>query len=124
MDINPINPKVVKKIQEKDYGRLNTRTGEKGKSEQNEGITSQKPEVKTRIISESQIKDVVEKANKRLTLANTKYELQYNSEKNKLTVRVVNKETQEEVGEIPSENMEKLYDNVLEVTGLIIDEKI
>lgn len=125
MDLNPIdNIRTVAKIKEKDSVRLNTRTGGKDKAYEGEPILAKQDEVVSQGITESQVKNVVAEANQRLTLANTKYRLNFNSEKGRYTVKVFNKETNEEVGEIPSENMEKILDNIWEVTGLIIDKKV
>lgn len=125
MDLNPIdNIRTVTKIKEKDSVRLNTRTSDKDKTYESESIISKQNEVASREITESQVKKVVAEANQRLTLANTKYKLNFNSEKGRFTVKVFNKETNEEVGEIPSKNMEKILDNIWEVTGLIIDKKV
>lgn len=125
MDLNPIdNIRTVAKIKEKDSVRLNTRIGGKDKTYEGKPILAKQDEVVSQGITESQVKNVVAEANQRLTLANTKYRLNFNSEKGRYTVKVFNKETNEEVGEIPSENMEKILDNIWEVTGLIIDKKV
>lgn len=125
MDLNPIdNIRTVAKIKEKESVRLNTRTGDGEKAYEDETIILKQGIVERQGISESQVKNVVAEANQRLTLANTKYRLNFNSEKGRYTVKVFNKETNEEVGEIPSENMEKILDNIWEVTGLIIDKKV
>ena len=106
MDLNPIdNIRTVAKIKEKDSVRLNTRTGGKDKTYEGEPILAKQDEVVSQGITESQVKNVVAEANQRLTLANTKYRLNFNSEKGRYTVKVFNKETNEEVGEIPSESL-------------------
>ena len=123
MDINPLeHVKTVTKIRDRELEKLNTRNGESRESQINKNIT--KTDTKSRPITESQIQKVVEEANQKLTLANTKYRLMYNKEKGRFTVKVFDKETNEEVGEIPSENVEKLMDNIWEITGLIIDKKV
>lgn len=125
MDLNPIdNIRTVTKIKEKDNVKLNTRAGDKDKASEVGSTSTKQYETKPVGITEGQIKKVVAEANQRLTIANTEYRLDYNTEKGRLTVKVYNKETHEEVGEIPSENMEKLLDNIWEVTGLIIDKKV
>jgi flagellar protein FlaG len=126
MDINPIiNPTVVPKIKEKDYVRANTKDSSKETTEKKEKIASKRIIVsEEERVTSKQIRQVVDEANEKLTFANAKYELFYNSEKDRMSVKIINKDTKEVVGEIPSDNVIKLLENIWEVTGLIIDERI
>lgn len=108
MDLNPIdNIRTVANIKEKEFIRLKTRTDGKGNTYEGNPAISKQGEAESGKITENQIRNVIAEANQRLTLAKTKYVLNFNSEKGRYTVKVFNKETNEEVGEIPSENMEK-----------------
>lgn len=124
MDVNPIEHlKTVQKVRDRELEKLDTRKVNESKDNQrNEKITS--TDTKSRPITESQLLKVVKEANQKLTLARSNYKLFYNSEKGRYGVKIIDKETNEEVGEIPSENLEKLMDHILDVTGLIIDKKI
>lgn len=125
MDINPIvDTKLLTKVREKENSRLNTRKSSEDKELAKENVSPKTVDILEETVSDKQIIEVVKQANKKLTLANTKYELFYNSERGRLSIKVRNKETMEVVNEIPSENLAKLLDNIWEVTGLIIDEKI
>ncbi len=124
MDVNPIEHlKTVQKVRDRELEKLDTRKVNESKDNQrNEKITS--TDTKSRPITESQLLKVVKEANQKLTLAKSNYKLFYNSEKGRYGVKIIDKETNEEVGEIPSENLEKLMDHIWDVTGLIIDKKI
>ncbi len=122
MDINPMeHVKTVTRLKDKNLEKLDTRNSENRQNKIDENLTQK--DTKSRPVTETQLNKVVAEANQNLTLANTKYRLDYSKEKGRFIVKVYNKETHEEVGQIPSENMEKLMDNIWEVTGLIIDEK-
>lgn len=113
--------KTVTRLKDKNLEKLDTRNSENRQNKIDENLTQK--DTKSRPVTETQLNKVVAEANQNLTLANTKYRLDYSKEKGRFIVKVYNKETHEEVGQIPSENMEKLMDNIWEVTGLIIDEK-
>jgi len=124
MDVNPIEyMKSVQKVRDRELDKLDVRkVDEKKDSQKIEKTTS--TDTKSRPVTESQLLKVVKEANQKLTLANSNYKLFYNSEKGRYVVKIIDRETNKEVGEIPSENLEKLMDYIWDVTGLIIDEKI
>lgn len=74
-------------------------------------------------LSEKTIEEAIEKANKKLVLADRKFEFSINDETNDIIVRVINKETDEVIKEIPSEKILDMVAKMMELAGLFIDER-
>jgi flagellar protein FlaG len=74
-------------------------------------------------ISEKMIKEAIERANK--AIIGTKREFEYKKHEvlNTFMVKVINSETKETVREIPPEKIVDLVANLMELAGLLVDEK-
>lgn len=57
------------------------------------------------------------------TLKNYNIEFSYNDEVNRYSIKVLDSESQEVVKEIPSEKSLEMFARMLEVEGLLVDEK-
>lgn len=57
------------------------------------------------------------------TLKNHNIEISYNDEVNRYSIKVLDSETQEVVKEIPSEKSLEMFARMLEIEGLLVDEK-
>ena len=73
--------------------------------------------------SESQIRNAIENANKQLKFKRTKCELTYHEDINRVAIKVIDKETEEVIREIPPEETLELVKKLWEMAGIIIDEK-
>ncbi len=75
------------------------------------------------IANESQIRNAIENANKKLKFTRTKCELTYHEDINRVAIKVIDKETEEVIREIPPEETLELVKKLWEMAGIIIDEK-
>ena len=57
------------------------------------------------------------------TLKNHNIEISYNNEVNRYSIKVLDSESQEVVKEIPSEKSLEMFAKMLEIEGLLVDEK-
>ena len=57
------------------------------------------------------------------TLKNHNIEISYNEEVNRYSIKVLDSESQEVVKEIPSEKSLEMFARMLEIEGLLVDEK-
>lgn len=57
------------------------------------------------------------------TLKNHNIEISYNDEVNRYSIKVLDSESQEVVKEIPSEKSLEMFAKMLEIEGLLVDEK-
>ncbi|SHJ67101.1 flagellar protein FlaG [Paramaledivibacter caminithermalis] len=90
------------------------------RSSENNGSSRREEDIP---LSEKTIKEAVDKANKKLVLADRKFELSINDETNDIIVKVINKETDEVVREIPSEKILDMVAKMMELAGLFVDER-
>lgn len=74
-------------------------------------------------LSEKSIKEVIENTNKKLVATDRKFEFSINEETNDIIVKVINKETDEIIREIPSEKILDMVAKMMDLAGLFIDEK-
>lgn len=57
------------------------------------------------------------------TLKNHNIEISYNDEVNRYSIKVLDAESKEVVKEIPSEKSQEMFARMLEIEGLLVDEK-
>ena len=74
-------------------------------------------------LSKKTIKNAIENTNKKLVSTDRKFEFSINEETNDVIIRVINKETDEVIREIPSEKILDMVAKMMELAGLFIDEK-
>jgi flagellar protein FlaG len=73
--------------------------------------------------SEKMIIGAIEKANKALVTSNRALEFSVHEKTKEIIVRVVDTETKEVVREIPSEKILDMVANILEMAGILVDER-
>ncbi len=69
----------------------------------------------------SRLEKAIKDANNKLT--KTKCEYTYNDEINRVSIRVIDKETDKVIKEIPPEETLKALEKIWEIAGLLIDER-
>ena len=69
------------------------------------------------------IKSAVEHANKTMRHAKTKCEFSYHEETKRVSIKVIDEETEEVIREIPPEETLEMLSKVWELAGLMVDEK-
>jgi flagellar protein FlaG len=78
-------------------------------------------------VNAQRIKNAVNQANDmmndKMKHARTGCEFSYNEEVNRIYIKVYDKDTNEVIREIPSEESLKAFEKVLEIAGLLVDEK-
>lgn len=75
---------------------------------------------------DKKLKDAISMANNKMKQSNprTRCEFTYHEEMNRVSIKLVNKVTNEVVKEIPPEKTIKMIEKLWEVAGLIVDEKL
>lgn len=74
-------------------------------------------------LSEKTIKEAIENTNKKLVATDRKFEFSVNEETNDIIVKVINKETDKVIREIPSEKILDMVAKMMELAGLFVDER-
>lgn len=72
--------------------------------------------------SSQHIKSEISKANNRLKSHNTKCEFGYHEETKRVTIKVMDKDTEEIIREIPPEETLEMIEKLWELAGLMVDE--
>jgi flagellar protein FlaG len=74
-------------------------------------------------VSESFIKKAVDKANETMVFQNRYLEFRIHEKTNEVVVKVVDSNTKEVIREIPSEKILDMFASMLELAGLLVDER-
>lgn len=74
-------------------------------------------------ISEKMLIQTIEKANKELVVANRALEFSVHEKTKEIIVKVIDVETKEVIREIPSEKILDMLANILEIAGILVDER-
>lgn len=73
--------------------------------------------------SRQQIKDAVSKVNSKLKSHRTRCEFAYHEETKRVSIKVIDKETEEIIREIPPEQTLEMVEKMWELAGFLVDEK-
>lgn len=73
--------------------------------------------------SEQHIKSEISKANSKLKSHNTKCEFGYHEDTRRVTIKILDEETEEVIREIPPEKTLEMIQKMWELAGLLIDER-
>lgn len=73
--------------------------------------------------SDKQIRDAISRANNQIRNHRTKFEFNYHEETKRVSIKVIDKETEEVLKEIPPEETLEMMEKIWELAGLLIDEK-
>lgn len=69
------------------------------------------------------IESAVKRANNSMRMAKTSCQFQYHEETNRVSIKVIDKDTEEVIREIPSEEALELIQKMWEMAGILVDEK-
>ena len=69
------------------------------------------------------IESAVKRANNTMRMAKTSCQFQYHEETNRVSIKVIDKDTKEVICEIPSEEALELIQKMWEMAGILVDEK-
>ncbi len=88
------------------------------KQETNNGLDNDQKEKKI-----AQLKSAIDAANNKLKFTRTKCEFKYYDDVNRVAIKVIDRETDEVIREIPPEETIELVQKLWELAGIIVDEK-
>lgn len=74
-------------------------------------------------LAEDQIIKTIEKANKRLVGANKEMRMSVHEATKKINIKIIDKETEEVIVEYPPEKLLDIFAKMVELSGLIVDER-
>ena len=74
--------------------------------------------------SEQHIKSEISKANQKLKSHNVRCEFGYHEETKRVTIKIMDKDTEEIIREVPPEKTLAMIEKMWELAGLLVDEKI
>lgn len=89
---------------------------------ENANRSEAKPEQKP--ISENDIIEAVDKANRAFTGVDRRFEISVHKETNTIMVKVINSQTDEVIREIPSKKLLDMVAKMWEIAGIIVDKRI
>jgi flagellar protein FlaG len=69
------------------------------------------------------LKNAITDANNKLKVTRTRCEFKYHEEVNRVAIKVLDKETQEVIREIPPEETLETLEKIWEIAGLVVDER-
>ncbi len=74
-------------------------------------------------LDDKKIKDAVNKANNKMRMSKSKCEFSYHEKTNRISIKVVDEETSEVIREIPPDEAIEMFEKMLEIAGLLVDER-
>ena len=72
---------------------------------------------------ENHLKSVLSVANQKMKITNTRCEIEYHEKTKRVSIKVIDKKTDEVVREIPPEETLEMIEKMWELAGLIVDER-
>lgn len=76
-----------------------------------------------RHVNENEVIDAIEKANKAIEGTNSYVKYSIHEKTHQIMVKIINKETDEVIKELPPEKILDMVANMVELAGLFVDEK-
>lgn len=73
--------------------------------------------------TDQQIKNAISQANNQLKIHRTRCEFSYHEDTKRVSIKVVDRETEEVIREIPPEETLDMIEKMWELAGIIVDEK-
>ena len=71
----------------------------------------------------SKIKDAVDQVNKKIVPSKTRCEFSYHEDTNRISIKVIDQNTEETIKEIPAEETLDMLARIWEFSGLLVDER-
>lgn len=78
---------------------------------------------KKQTLNEKQIQNAISRANNSMKGIRTRAEFTYHEKINRVSIKIMNEDTNEVIREIPPEESIKMIEKMWELVGLIVDEK-
>lgn len=80
-------------------------------------------EDQSQVTSESRIKSAVKHANNQMKHAKTRCEFSYHEQTKRVSIRIIDRETQEVIREVPPEETLEMVEKMWELAGILVDER-
>jgi flagellar protein FlaG len=90
---------------------------------QNQAEKGQEKGQKETTASEKQIKDAISKANNKMKTHRTRCEFSYNEGTKRVSIKVLDRDTEEVLKEIPPEETLEMVERMWDLAGLLVDER-
>lgn len=74
-------------------------------------------------VSSKEIMDAISKANSKLKEHRTRCEFSYHDDTNRVSIKVIDRNTDKVIKEIPPEDTLKVLEKIWELAGILVDEK-
>lgn len=96
-----------------------------GKQEISVNETEEKERGKENVngLAKSTVQQALETANESLKISHTSARFKYHEATKQVSIKIVDDETQEVIKEIPPEKAIEMVEKMLELTGILVDEK-
>lgn len=101
----------------------NTDYGIETKENKNVNTDTKKNDQKEYYISEKAVVNAIEKANKALVMTKTQMEFSIHEKTKEIMVKVIDSNTKEVIREIPPEKILDMVAKMLELAGILVDER-
>ncbi|BBF44955.1 flagellar protein FlaG protein [Lachnospiraceae bacterium KM106-2] len=72
---------------------------------------------------EQALKSAVEQANKRLVDTRTRAEYRYDEKAQRVSIKIFDEDTNEVIKEVPSEDTLRMIEKLVELSGILVDER-
>ena len=92
-----------------------------GEGRQGENLEEKAKEERERVASEASIKEAANRANR--SMERTRCEYSYHKETNRVSIKVIDKDTDKVIREIPPEKSLDMLQKMWEMAGILVDEK-
>ena len=101
----------------------NQSTDHSSKDNQNIRETKIKGNEEKEQVSEKAVVDAIERANKAISVTRTQMEFSIHEKTKEIMVKVINSDTKEVIREIPQEKILDMVAKMLEMAGILVDER-
>lgn len=91
---------------------------------QNMTVVIRKEEGDSLDLSDQKLKEMIEKANKAILRPPTELRFSVHEKTRQVCVKIINAESHEVIREIPSKKVLDMLEGILELSGLIVDQKL
>ena len=120
MDALALKPDIGANAKEKTAARIDSKTGAVDDKTvfQTNGM-----ERAERELSEKMVIEAIERANRAISGANRRFEYSFHDKTNEVIVKVIDSETNEVIREIPPKKILDLVASLMEMAGIIVDER-
>ncbi len=117
-------PAEVKPVQVKPITKENIKSSQSTETSNNISISQISDyEIREMPVSERVVIEAIQRANKAISGANTKFEFSVHKKTKEIMVKVIDSETNEVIREIPPEKILDMVAKMWEMAGIIVDER-